>query len=163
MGRTFRLIEEAVRLHQQGKSVVIVVERYSDLAMARIQAGVKIPVISTEAPYWNWDTMQCRGFPPGTEFLVDHFAIEKRYGHLIKEFHRFDAPDSPAPDIASLELDAARYRWLRAQHWSDNTLAVLAIPKEAVKLGSDAPSGERLDQFIDYFLWQWDYKAERTS
>lgn len=47
------------------------------------------------------------------------------------------------------KLDAARYRWLRAQHWNDNTLAVVYIPKNAVKLGYDCPMGKRLDEFID--------------
>lgn len=46
-------------------------------------------------------------------------------------------------------LDAARYRWLREQHWYDAQLCVVAGPKQAVKLGHDCPSGERLDAAID--------------
>jgi hypothetical protein len=42
-----------------------------------------------------------------------------------------------------------RYRWLRAQHWSSGLLAVVAEPKDSIKLGCDCPSLERLDKFID--------------
>jgi hypothetical protein len=45
--------------------------------------------------------------------------------------------------------DAERYRWLRRQHWNVSTLCVVRFPKDALKLGHDAPSLERLDQFID--------------
>ncbi len=47
------------------------------------------------------------------------------------------------------ERDARRYRWLRAQHWNDNTIAAVRWPKDAMRLGHDAPSGERLDAAID--------------
>lgn len=55
--------------------------------------------------------------------------------------------------------DAKRYRWLRAQHWYDGLLAVVARPKEAVKLGFDCPSDVRLDEMIDAELDELD----RTS
>lgn len=43
----------------------------------------------------------------------------------------------------------ARYRWLRAQHWSTSPLCVVADPKESVKLARTCPSGEYLDIAID--------------
>jgi muconolactone delta-isomerase len=51
--------------------------------------------------------------------------------------------------LASLERDAARYRWLRAQHWSTAPLCVVSDPKDAVKLGRTCPSGEYLDIEVD--------------
>lgn len=45
--------------------------------------------------------------------------------------------------------DALRYRWLREQHWSESEVAVILDPKVNVKLGTDCPSGERLDNMID--------------
>lgn len=45
-------------------------------------------------------------------------------------------------------VDARRYRWLRAQHWNDNTLCVVARPKEVVRLGATCPSGGLLDDAI---------------
>ena len=52
---------------------------------------------------------------------------------------------NPTPD----EADAERYRWLRGQHWYDNTIVAVCSPKDAMKLGYEAPSGERLDELID--------------
>jgi hypothetical protein len=51
--------------------------------------------------------------------------------------------------VAEYKEDAERYRWLRAQHWTDNTIGAVRNPKEAIKLGYDAPSEVRLDEFID--------------
>ena len=48
-----------------------------------------------------------------------------------------------------MEKDAARYRWLRDQHWNTGELAVVADPMKAIKLGHDSPSRERLDEAID--------------
>lgn len=50
------------------------------------------------------------------------------------------------------DRDAQRYRWLRSQHWHDNTIAAVYRPKDAMKLGHDAPAGERLDELIDQAL-----------
>jgi hypothetical protein len=46
-------------------------------------------------------------------------------------------------------LDAARYRWLREQNWNNCDLCVVVNPKDTVRLGSDCPSGDRLDAAID--------------
>lgn len=52
-------------------------------------------------------------------------------------------------DKESLDLDAVRYRWLREQNWNESSLSVVCNPIEAVKLGHDCPSGQRLDDIID--------------
>ncbi len=49
----------------------------------------------------------------------------------------------------SVRVDAARYRWLRAHHWSNSRLAVVENPNESVILGSVCPTGCRLDAIID--------------
>jgi uncharacterized protein YhaN len=51
--------------------------------------------------------------------------------------------------LLACQKDAARYRWLRSQHWDTGTLAVVANPKSAVKLGGYCPSLEQLDADID--------------
>jgi hypothetical protein len=45
--------------------------------------------------------------------------------------------------------DAARYRWLRQQHWNNAPLCVVVQPRQAVKLGHDCPALDRLDEAID--------------
>ncbi len=53
--------------------------------------------------------------------------------------------------------DAERYRWLRAQNWNDSLLAVVAYPRDAIKLGHDCPSLARLDEQIDAAMMAQDY------
>ena len=53
------------------------------------------------------------------------------------------------PDHSELVKNAARYLWLREQHWSDSKFAVVSNPKTAVNLGSICPSRELLDEAID--------------
>jgi hypothetical protein len=57
--------------------------------------------------------------------------------------------NSPRNDRETEKLDAARYRWLREQHWSESAMAVVAYPKQNVRPGTYCPSGELLDSAID--------------
>jgi hypothetical protein len=49
-------------------------------------------------------------------------------------------------------LDAARYRWLRSQHWEGNKLGVVLRPKDNTRLGSFLPSDTLLDETIDHMI-----------
>jgi len=49
----------------------------------------------------------------------------------------------------SLLEDAARYRFLRSCDWFDGAVCVVTFPKKSVRLGSDCPSGSRLDELVD--------------
>lgn len=51
-----------------------------------------------------------------------------------------------------LRCDAERYRALREMNWCDGPLAVVADPYSRIKLGSDCPSHERLDQVVDSIM-----------
>jgi len=53
-------------------------------------------------------------------------------------------------------LDAARYRWLRKQHWESSRLCVVTNPKINVRLGTYCPSGKLLDQEIDTAIREGD-------
>lgn len=50
------------------------------------------------------------------------------------------------------EHDASRWKALRAMHWHDSPFAVVRNPKQQVKLGTDCPSGDRLDELMDAFI-----------
>jgi len=64
-------------------------------------------------------------------------------GGLMRED---DTAGVPASDDAR---DAARYRWLRQQHWNEAPMCVVMQPRKAVKLGHDCPALARLDAAID--------------
>ena len=52
-------------------------------------------------------------------------------------------------EVEALRKDAERYRWLRIADWWRSPVCVIRNPKEQAKLGSDCPSGDRLDAAID--------------
>ncbi|MGP5283034.1 hypothetical protein ACTXNJ_17840 [Pseudomonas helleri] len=49
----------------------------------------------------------------------------------------------------ALLKDAERYRWLRIADWWRSPVCVIRNPKEQAKLGTDCPSGDRLDAALD--------------
>lgn len=67
-------------------------------------------------------------------------------GALVERAQDLSNPD---PFRTTDAKDAARYRWLRAQHWNESTLFVVAGHHSLVRLGTECPSGELLDAAID--------------
>lgn len=61
-------------------------------------------------------------------------------------------------DVARLQRDAERYRFLREQHWYDGDIAVVKNPKECVAPGSMCPSFDNLDATIDVLMHHQDKK-----
>lgn len=59
-----------------------------------------------------------------------------------------NALEGYAERAEALEIDAARYRWIRDQHWYES-LGFVSDPKKNVKLRVFCPSGELLDREID--------------
>ena len=45
--------------------------------------------------------------------------------------------------------DATRYRWLRAQYWSESSMCIVVNPKTNLKPGSYCPYGHLLDMAVD--------------
>ena len=50
------------------------------------------------------------------------------------------------------QVDAERYRWLRARHWENSTLCVVHNPRDSVRPGKLCPSEDHLDNIIDKAL-----------
>lgn len=83
------------------------------------------------------------GTNPLTELQARLESQDKHIDRLITEMRKLQAEND------ELRADAERYRLLRAQHWTDNTLGVVRRPKDAVRLGSYIPSESNLDSEID--------------
>lgn len=79
---------------------------------------------------------------------TSHSALYKDRDWLRICLNTWVSANAPGGWVDSLRNDANCYRWLREQHWTENTIAVVLKPKEAVKLGYDLPSGPRLDEVI---------------
>lgn len=135
------------------------------IALAAIEAAPPAAMVWTDAQidelarkhrmdttFYENDPMSCwRGF--ARQMLAAALPVEEApaelealRAQLAKAAAAFEREQSRA-DAA--ETDAERYRWLRAQHWNNADLCVVANPKVAVRLGHDCPSLERLDAAID--------------
>lgn len=109
------------------------------------------------------------GYRKATSWTLDGFATDIVGYRVIpgEELHLYLEPEDKEPvmmtvkeaneslrvkhneEDANKTRDAARYRWLREQHWSGGVIAVVLEPKRTVKLGADCPSGVQLDRIID--------------
>lgn len=79
--------------------------------------------------------------------FADWPTLEARHAKTVEKMR--ELIDKQGAEIAELRKDAERYRWLRSQHWSNGGITVVANSKDAVRLGHDCPSHERLDAAID--------------
>lgn len=107
------------------------------------------------------DSLRDYGMHPICEQAADEIeTLEQAYASLFKKHaelqadvtelrHAAGVANQTIAALKSCEVDAKRYRWLRAQHWDSSPLAVVSDPKKAVKLGHDLPSLDRLDVYID--------------
>lgn len=85
--------------------------------------------------------------PASVIALLDELAQAKcEAGHAIQQ------KDAAYSECKALRQDAERYRALREMNWCDGPLAVVADPYSRIKLGSDCPSHERLDQVVDSIM-----------
>lgn len=57
--------------------------------------------------------------------------------------------DTLRAEVERLRVDAERYQWLRAAHWSSAPVCCVLDPKANVRLGATCPSGDQLDAAID--------------
>jgi hypothetical protein len=54
--------------------------------------GGQISFESGESRQFDWQNLRMIGSHPNCVVLVDHFAIECRWGNLLREFTRWDSP-----------------------------------------------------------------------
>lgn len=87
------------------------------------------------------------GFPEPTRLEV--MAAESlRAQHRLIEILECALRDADT-ELEAAKRDAARYRWLRHQHWNMADMCVVENPKKNVLLGARCPSRELLDAAID--------------
>ena len=98
----------------------------------------------------NWDhETATRVFVGGELLPIREMAAEPAPPPVAAGYEPH--PVGTGERIRRLERDAERYRWLRGQLWTENTLAVVLRPKDNTKLGCFLPFGELLDETIDRF------------
>lgn len=114
-GRTTRMLEHAKQLNAQGKAVYVVVanQRQADhfTALHRDTPSIKFETPQSLGNF-DWQTLTLTSAWPNVVVLVDHYAIESRFGPLLKMLHAYD-PATPTTSretfIANLKATMALF------------------------------------------------------
>lgn len=101
-GRTTRMLEEAVRLEQDGRAVYVIVSTRQEVKSIRSllpeETSIKLETPGS-LPSFDFETWHLMGAHPNCVVLVDHFVLEQRFRKILSEWVRFDAgKDVPRGD-----------------------------------------------------------------
>lgn len=99
-GRTTRMLEHAVELSKQGKTVYVIaadkdhVKRLQYMIHKMTDGADHGIKVTTQIKMRNLDllTMEILGAPKNCKVLVDHHAIEEEFAPLLEMLMRYDSP-----------------------------------------------------------------------
>lgn len=93
-GRTTRMLDHARELSKQQRAVYIVAANERHAVMLRKQLGDEPHGIKVETEdslgNLDWETLTMRWAHPNCVLLVDHYAIESRFGRALEMLTRYD-------------------------------------------------------------------------
>lgn len=93
-GRTTRMLEHAKKLSAEGRAVYVVADNQREVNRLTIQLGADNHGIKVETPEslgnLDWQRMTLKGAHPNCAVLVDHHAIEDRFGEILRMLHAYD-------------------------------------------------------------------------
>ena len=104
------MLERARDLAERGRGVYVVVhpdhrEAICDALFDEIRSGSVHVEVFVGLPNLDLRTLTLRGAHPNCIVLVDHYAIEERFGALLEEVHRYDASPEADRILAECEDD----------------------------------------------------------
>lgn len=95
-GRTHRMIDKALEMHEKGRAVYILVRTQREALEMRRRfnlphtINIETPrTINTENIDWQNMRPSLNAWP-NTALLVDHFYIEDVYRDMLRELHNYD-------------------------------------------------------------------------
>jgi hypothetical protein len=100
-GRTSRMIAHAFELSEQGRAVYIIAAntRHAKDLQARVSLygirvthGIKIETPESVRSTFDWQALTLIGAHPNCVVLVDHYAIESHFEHVLQMWTRYDLP-----------------------------------------------------------------------
>lgn len=97
-GRTTRLLAEAISQDRSGRAVYVLTLDASHAESLkeeclRIAPDVRIKFEAAGClRNLSWEQVRLVGAHPNCLVLIDHAAIEAKFGALLQMLHRFDAP-----------------------------------------------------------------------
>ena len=97
-GRTTRMLEDAIKHSNEGKTVCVITANHRE--RERISELLKDhPEIKVDTPYsrmlFNWNTLTYEGMNSDDKFLIDHFAIEDKFSKILDMLHKYDKEEKP--------------------------------------------------------------------
>ncbi len=99
-GRSTRLIERAIELGNiPGFRVCVIVasvveRRRFEAELERINGGIHSRISFCPMRSFDWDELRNPAYPRNITYLIDHLAIEQRYGPILRELHAYDVTPS---------------------------------------------------------------------
>lgn len=96
------MLEHARELSKQRRAVYIVVANENHAEMLRRELGDEPHGIKVETEEslgnLDWQTMTMRNAHPHCVLLVDHYAIESRFGRVLEMLTRYDVANGELSD-----------------------------------------------------------------
>ena len=93
-GRTTRMLAHAKKLRAEGRAVYVLADNQREVNRLTIQLGADNHGIKVETPEslgnLDWQRMTLKGAHPNCVVLVDHHAIEDRFGEILRMLHAYD-------------------------------------------------------------------------
>lgn len=92
-GRTTRMLEHAKQLASEGSLVHVIVNDHivAQRLNHSLQADHPTITVSAVVPHeFRWETLSFAGDGNRTVVLVDHYVIERRFGHLVDMMNAYD-------------------------------------------------------------------------
>lgn len=104
------MLEHARELSNQRRAVYIVAANEQHADMLRKQLGDEPHGIKveTESSLGNldWETLTLRGAHPNCAVLVDHYAIESRFGRVLEMLTRYDVANVKSSESAGRKSES---------------------------------------------------------
>jgi len=154
---------ESVHKHWQNESnnVQVLVAEFARLKAENeiFEEGMRSIACSLSAGGYNAETLTATQLVEKVQWGVDHFADTS--GRMVDQLRAevaglktgYEAYERVNAELKAeneaLRKNADRYQWLRLADWWRSPICVIRNPKEQAKLGSDCPTGERLDIAVD--------------
>lgn len=88
------MLREAVELAEQGRAVYVIAADCRHAALLEDIVGIKraqdLGIKFEGSSHFDWDTLRFKGSHPNCAFLIDHYAIERRFSSILSVLHRYD-------------------------------------------------------------------------
>jgi hypothetical protein len=105
-GRTSRMIDAAVEQAENGHHCYVVcasqrevVRLNQAIASRECSHPERVHVIPAHNARIDWNDLRVYGASFGEQTYFDHYALENRYGSVLREWSRFNlAPEEPAAE-----------------------------------------------------------------